>query len=283
MVTIIQDMKRARIRVQPAYDAHLRPDERMTFRLELLHRNSPTEVFALREGEGNDISVRDASRGHRQVVLTVKEQERPFIVEWLVNSVEEAQQRALRLHQDRSRGASRPIRHPRVVDVADNKARVEVWTDPSERHFLLGRDEAYYFACQLPTGAESIAEAHRSLKPDLAEREGTLRQGEWFFLPLTSSQHGELKKRTQAGDMLRRPNGHVRGHRHNHRPDLAPHIADQVLISQTPIGDIPEGSEFARGTVRQEPRHRALHLQAPHLVVRNLEESNSQALGGFFD
>lgn len=58
-----------------------------------------------------------------------------------------------------------------------------------KEYYLLGQDEGQYFGCQLPRGTKSISKAFSLLAPKAAVKNGqlipgTLRQGEWFFVPV---------------------------------------------------------------------------------------------------
>lgn len=53
---------------------------------------------------------------------------------------------------------------------------------------LFGMDEIAHFISALPKAPKSVEEAHEMLKPKIAEKEGTLRQGEFFFVPCTDKE-----------------------------------------------------------------------------------------------
>jgi hypothetical protein len=51
-------------------------------------------------------------------------------------------------------------------------------------YIFFGQDEEQYFACLLPKSAKTITEAYKVLEPEYADTPGTLRQGEWFAIPI---------------------------------------------------------------------------------------------------
>jgi len=64
-----------------------------------------------------------------------------------------------------------------TVVVRDNDYETPVY-------FLLGQDEETYFGCELTGKPQTVQEAFDDLVPDEAKVPGTLRQGEWFAVPV---------------------------------------------------------------------------------------------------
>lgn len=70
-------------------------------------------------------------------------------------------------------------------------------------HWLAGFDENQYFISRLPVPCKTIVEAYEALKPEIvkqaiAEGKKVLRQGEWFFIPVSIS----LKKKNFKANPL---------------------------------------------------------------------------------
>ena len=64
---------------------------------------------------------------------------------------------------------------------------IEVTTPERTSYFLVGKDEKSTFICQLPEQANSVAEAHKVLRPkDISKN--AIRVGEWFFDPVTDKE-----------------------------------------------------------------------------------------------
>lgn len=60
------------------------------------------------------------------------------------------------------------------------------------QYFLVGRDELAQFVCALPKEAKTVEEAHKILRPK-GVPEGSLRQGEFFFVPVTAKHKKTLQ------------------------------------------------------------------------------------------
>lgn len=210
-------------------------------------RNTGRERFTLWAGEGNDVGVVAVSRAWRQVVLHVQEPVRAFQQDWIVADEEDL---AMRL-------AAQP---GRVVWRDGHHVKVERETSAELRHLLVGMDETHGFIAQLPRQVTSVEDAHEALRPELARRQWTLRQGEWFFVPLDAGERKQVEEFLErGGSRLVRRNAALGA-------SEWPHVVDELIPSHT------SGHAFARGLVRQDARHRPLALGTEwRQVVRNLE------------
>jgi hypothetical protein len=130
--------------------------------------------------------------------------------------------------------------------------------------FLCGHDERHWFVAAIREPVSTVAAAKEALKPPLVrERQqrvrakhrnrrrnrAYLRQGEWFFVPASSSD-------IEGGFVLRdQPLAAARG---------KPHMADEV---------VREGGEtrFARGRITH-PDHRTVVLDGWHRVLASTED-----------
>lgn len=59
------------------------------------------------------------------------------------------------------------------------------------RHFIAGHDENQLFLHQVPSTTEKLAEAYDYIKPKAARKEGTLRQGDIYFIPRAEGKKAE--------------------------------------------------------------------------------------------
>jgi hypothetical protein len=71
---------------------------------------------------------------------------------------------------------------------------------PSKVYFLVGFDEKHMFVSMLPKAAASVADAHAVLMPKSVRGvPGVIRQGEFFFVPVTKKELALLKKKSTRG------------------------------------------------------------------------------------
>lgn len=105
--------------------------------------------------------------------------------------------------------------HTLVYSYNFRRAR-RMWHKPStclflcnNKRFILGRDEATYFGCELPSSccAVSVKEAFEDLKPDeVIGKRGVLRQGEWFAIPVAARSVPKIgDKRVITNDRINLP------------------------------------------------------------------------------
>lgn len=238
------------------------------------------EVFVVRPGRA-EVQVLNVDRGHRQVVLYVREEAARFTFE----------------RYDRQKR--------KYVTVTED-------VPESRRHFLLGMDEKHLFVAPLPKAVSTVRDAHRVLAPPgirqkKAKKEKVLRQGEWFFTQVEDAKtlgeiervarkQGILKKTTigaQLGPMRGRP--HIVDERVlvvKRRPadirllerrlkalpegasGLRVRMSDGSTRQVRKLSDIPghdfDSREYVRGVVRH-PDHRPRRLAGWHLVTSNTE------------
>lgn len=104
---------------------------------------------------------------------------------------------------------------------------------PAEkRHFLMGMDECHLFVCRLPRAATTVAEAHRILAPESvrASRESkkkVVRQGEWFFTPVSPDVERQISAHIKKYGVLLTQRIGPPGRRGR------AHVADQLVRVQT--------------------------------------------------
>jgi hypothetical protein len=126
--------------------------------------------------------------------------------------------------------------------------------DPTTNHFLLGMDETRNFICPISGPVKSVRGAHRRLRPEEVTK-GSLRQGEWFFIPCTAKTLNWLNK------LATRESGRIR----------CMQLGETTHVAKSAI-TVSKGT-YARGyiTDRRTGHHRSLFLPKWHKVVRNKE------------
>lgn len=216
-----------------------------------IERRRGQEWFRMWRGhEDNQVRISDMNRGRRQLVLLVQELSRVFYERMDKQAVNEsALERAI------AGGEARVLRE------TGNDIVIERRTSRSLRRFLCGTDERHLFVAQFQ-GGTTVRDAHRLLKPDAvreAERAGAgrmLRQGEWFFAPLST-----VEKRLLAQELDKAP--YVVRRKESLGGNGRPHVAESVVRL--------EGARvYARGAVRH-PDHKTLVLEEWRRVYRNAE------------
>lgn len=144
----------------------------------------------------------------------------------------------------------------RVTATVDNQATMT---------FLTGFDEKYHFISAIPKKVESVEEAHEVLRGDVEL--GTLRQGEWFFTPVSPELANELT--LYNCELYRYCDRYCRGyHFRACRAELevgSSHFADQLLLYRN--------NKYVFGHIydRRFSHHKPLFLPGWHLVTRNRE------------
>ncbi len=221
------------------------------------------EYFRLWRGaQANKVELLSGDASIKQVLLRVKEARRAYTQtvrrsEFVKRSEVEA--------EARKAGG-------KIIAESRDEWTIQLWTPDEERRYLCGMDDVTLFVAQVREGS-TVKEAHESLAPSEvreleAETPGaTVRQGEWFFLPLTVPQVRVLEETMKAKPGLIREAARVgQGNR--------PHVADQVVRIETRLRgkhrSFVREDVYARGVVRH-PGHRDLILDEWRRVVRNRE------------
>ena len=215
----------------------------------------------------NTVQVQAVDKAERQLVLFVREARRSFnetVPEWATRSIGAE----VGSFTWRRIVAQRVGVEPRELVVRnDNSVVVERSTSGGGRHMLVGCDERQLFMCELPKPCTSVKQAHEALRP-AAVPKTTIRQGEWFFVPVTDHEHGNIKLALRGNHAVIRRNEAI--NRYIPRAGK-PHIVEEIL---------PFGGVFVRGAVRH-PDHKTIQLRSWHRVVKNLEVvQNRSILGG---
>jgi hypothetical protein len=221
------------------------------------------EYFRIWPGaRDNEIEALSFDEFRRQLVLRVKEPRRRFIQ--VVRKSPWTRQAEV---EERARASG-----GRIVSETRYDWRLELWTPADERRFLCGMDDLHLFVAQVREG-ETVAQAHESLKPGAVRAAEALwpgrilRQGEWFFLPLSADEAERLTARlgTWPRSLRRRRPVGLGGR---------PHVADGVVTIdrrvRTGHREQRHPEVYAQGTVIH-PDHRDLHLDGWRRVVRNRE------------
>jgi hypothetical protein len=246
---LIKEFERTGLELQLPVDPLVRTNPDI-FQMDI-QRQRGREWFRLWRGhEANQVRITDVDRPRRQLVLLIQEQSRTF------------RERLNPRFVNRRRLAQSVARDDaRVLKDTSEEIVVERWTSGSMRRFLCGNDERHLFVAQFD-GGTSVRDAHRQLKPREvreAERSGAgriLRQGEWFFAPLSA-----LEKRLFDLDLAETP--YIVRRWESLGGNGRPHMADFVVRL--------EGRRvYARGAIRH-PDHKTLVLGEWRRVYRNAE------------
>ena len=185
--TLFTRLEAAGIPVEPARRP-IREIDRDVFQMDI-PRDGGERLRVWPGAVDNALDVLSTDAGRRQAVLRIVEPRRAY-----VDRVRIREGRVTREHMEafvRESGG-------RVLRPRGSSWLVERWTDPAERRFLVGYDEDHLFAAQIP-GGDSVREAHEALKPGevrQAEASGLtpiVRQGEWFFVPLSRDAEVQLR------------------------------------------------------------------------------------------
>ena len=164
-----------------------------------------------------------------------------------------------------------------IIKNPDNEKRpydgAYLWNIPliasipkTSQSFLVGMDEITNFISMLPkTNVSSVKEAHEILKADEARIRNTIRQGEWFFVPIYADEltavEEKAEKNIYVGTLETRSS----------------HFAHQYVVI--------DKVKYAKGYVRDSRRghHTNLFLDNWHKVVRNRERTSNQPQRRYWD
>ena len=237
-------------------------------------------------------------KNHRQAVLTVHEEERwiedivwgpssmprtrilnqatlvpnsdqSLVYEFFTISIEDFPNFPIRGHTVQSAFEWEGYRVPRHLQgrgyvVGDSAYQVCQHAPETTTAFLVGIDESSYFISQLPELVTSVEEAHEILKPE-GLGDNYLRQGEWFFVPVTDPLVVEdLDDRLRRS--LNRRGSAVFGEMERHS-------------SHQGIAVTAYGGRYAIGPIvdTRKGHHKLLMLDGWHKVMRNTEVVVKQA------
>ena len=153
------------------------------------------------------------------------------------------------------------------------------------RYFLSSMDGNNYFMSELPREVKTVTEAFESLKPEMANGDGVLRQGEWFFYPVNFNPAVKIKYSqaditnrqyipmvTQSGN-IRLKNRIDDG---NTTTTMSHHYATEYGLYGMAEGDVV----VVRGTVRHiNGDHRMLKLGDGKQWYRAVESNHVRSWG----
>ena len=165
------------------------------------------------------------------------------------------------------------------------------------RHFLCGQDEEHLFIAQLPREASSVRDAQDALAPEIPseyDRGLVRRQGEWFFMPVTPSERGELNVLSpaliRAGGLAEvaqnpssRPSAPGDPSVPSRRAPLrARSESGTRTTSLSPSGLAPRAREprAVRANRPSREAHRPMDGLARHALVATVAQASRKAYGG---
>jgi hypothetical protein len=139
----------------------------------------------------NEIEVLSVHEPLGQVVIRLQEPARPY--------EDRIRIRGGRVTREQIEAFIREGGGGRVLGPRGSSWIVERFTEPAERRFLVGFDQRHLFAAQVTSG-DTVQEAHEALKPvEVRAAEARwpgqiVRQGEWFFVPVTPSEEVDVRR-----------------------------------------------------------------------------------------
>ncbi|HEX7900812.1 MAG TPA: hypothetical protein VF950_23845 [Planctomycetota bacterium] len=262
--TLIRRFGDAGLDLRPAL-APIQPSNPDIFQMDI-RRLGRAEHFRVWPGTEASADVLSTDPKLRQLVLLVREPKRLF-VETLPR---------MRLRAGELKGAARRA-GGRLAGFTAETYAVERWTSGKSR-YLCGMDERHLFIARL-AGGTTVRNAHDSLRPRRLPST-SVRQGEWFFVPLTPGESGSLERMIAARRavvLAKEPIG-AGGH---------PHTADELVRLPAPrwtsadAGRGPSVAIFVRGAVRH-PEHKTVRFRAWVSVVRNAEPGQTGPVRNVF-
>jgi hypothetical protein len=227
----------------------------------------------------NLAAVQGADAREHQLVLVVREGETEFeesVPRWIVKSAPGVIGSA---EWKKAIAARAGVRADDVV-ARTGGASIVRSTRGSTRHMLVGRDERQLFMCELPRPCTTVRQAHDALRTPAARSrsrsalERPVRQGEWFFIVVTTAESDELEKAILGNRVIIRKKASI----NSVIPRTGkPHIADEIAVQVLAGGDT---RVYVRGGVRH-PDHKTIHIDQWRRVIRNLEVDQGRSpLGG---
>lgn len=252
-------------------------------------RDVRSEHFLAWLGSGeNFVAVQGSDPKDRQLVLAVREGATSFeesVPSWIVWAAnQQFSPGSVAWKRDIANRAGNGVKAADIVAVTGGASLVRS-TKASTRHMLVGRDERQLFMCELPRPCTSVKQAHEALRTPIARSrsrsklEQPLRQGEWFFIPISSEQAEKIDRAISSNRVVVRRKTSI----NSMIPRMGkPHIADEivVLVDVGVGGARSEPHVFVRGAVRHVD-HKTIHIRHWRRVVRNLEVDQGRSpLGG---
>lgn len=225
------------------------------FQMDIVNRhNKAQNRFRIWGGEAS-VKVLDVDKKHKQVLLAVKEPSKTFEsnVGTFGRSKEEMQKEF----------------GTRLVFYDKHTSRIKKTTPGAERRILCGVDEGHYFISVVPGKPKTVAEAHVALTPKLLRnRKDYIRQGEWFFVPLSEKEYAQLLRDWPTNYYT---NTSIDSQFEKNSDNY--HYADEMLVWETNV--VKTGNEYfpilVRGEIRHD-RHKTIDLGDKwHLVLQNEE------------
>ena len=243
--------------------------------------NARSEYFELWPG-GSDtvISVIDADKHFKQFILHIQEPKREFNTDIMLQPKMKKEFDRLGQVAWLQRYHPEEVRLHQVFQRKNGSLYIKRSTPAGSRHLLLGRDERQLFMEDVARNVNTVAQAHKGLKPNTVTFfEGVLgkcpRQGEWFFVPLTLDELEALDKGLERKKFVVQRNislGDATG-----VSGGKPHTATELISVRGRLvanGFTVKGRPevIVKGLVRHAD-HKSRSLTNWHKVVRNSEQN----------
>jgi hypothetical protein len=234
------------------------------------------EVFRLYPGKDNLIQVRDTDQSLNQLVLLVRENEHQFVEERYIP-------RSTRPKNWLTENFLKNGFKKSDIAVKGDMIYLTRKTEPTSRYFLMGVDERQLFIAQLTAPATTVAGARKLLGRTVQFAEGKRRgssadrQGEWFFLEVSSEVQNYLAQKIKKNELVIRhhvPIGQFMGRGGN------PHLADELVVIPSRNNPTKQDEKlnypvrpmavFVRGAIRHRD-HKTVRFTNFRQVIGNNE------------
>lgn len=248
------------------------------------NKNARSEYFVIYTGAaGNEVQVLGVDKELRQLVLMINEPSRPF--------EQDMPPRTRAQYYDPTdpdplgpQGWVTRMMHneklptnAELVSPIDAKIiKIRQFTSPDKRYFLLGVDERQLFIAGLKDPATSVAQARSQLGRTVQFAEGKrrmTRQGEWFFLEITSQLNDEINKLIAQGKLASHKKENIGASLE--RAGGNPHVADELVrINNGKVLEhgypVRSTEVYVRGAIHHVD-HKTVAFKNWRLVIANNE------------
>jgi hypothetical protein len=239
-------------------------------------RDIRSEHFLAWLGSSSSAAVQGSDHKERQLVLAVREGSTSFeesVPGWIVWAAnQQFSPGSMEWKKAIANRAGNGVRAADILAVKGGASLVRE-TKGSTRHMLVGRDERQLFMCELPRPCTSVKQAHDALRTPIARSRSRskldqpIRQGEWFFIPITSEQSEGISRAISSNRVVVRRKTSI----NSIIPRMGkPHVADEIVVLQVGVGVRLELHVYVQGAVRHAD-HKTIHISHWRRVVRNLE------------
>lgn len=232
--------------------------------------NDRQERFQIWPGEGTTATVLDTNDEHKQAVIQVFEPEREIQEPISSGTIRQLKKRFGENWIEEI--AKERHLNPKDIkyDQKSETAMVTSKTSGLKEKYLCGMDERHLFIAKIPNNVTTVVQAHGSLKSDGADllskrktkskfKTKVVRQGEWFFLPVSIESIREMETMIKKNQIVIQKKVAIGS-------GGKPHVADELVRNGT--------FTFIRGKIRHSD-HKTVEFMTWMRVERNKELHDS--------